>query len=78
MIMAILFHVPFVVILEKKKSILGMNDRFITLLSQLDLMNRIADSEESIVSICSNEIDWENVDKLLIKFQNIGKSFLSL
>jgi hypothetical protein len=78
MIMAILFHIPFVVILEKKKNISGMNDRFITLLSQLDLMNRIADSGDSLVSICSNEIDWENVDKLLIKFQNIGKSFLSL
>lgn len=77
MIMAILFHVPFVVILEKNKNLSGMNDRFITLLNQLNLMDRIADSEDAVIPVFSKEIIWDNVDNLLIKFQKIGKSFLN-
>lgn len=41
MIMALLFHVPFVVDIETNNGI-GMNDRFYILLSRANLLHRIA------------------------------------
>lgn len=77
MIMAILFHVPFVVLLERELGV-GMNDRFTTLLTRLGLIDRIVSSEGKINTILSNEINWKNVDYKMAEYKNIGESFLNL
>ncbi len=75
MIVAILAHVPFVALMEKKKA--GMNDRFYTLLKRINLSERIAYDESSINSIINQHINWEMVDAEIDSFSQIGKSFLS-
>lgn len=78
MIMAILFHVPFVVLLETYGDI-GMNDRFLTLLKRLNLVDRIADNNTlSIKSVFANNINWSSVDDALDNYRRIGEDFLSL
>lgn len=77
MIMAILFHVPFVILLEKKNGV-GMNDRFTTLLSRLNLENRISNNEENdIDKTFSQIIDWNKVDNLVAEYRAIGEDFLN-
>lgn len=76
-IIAILFHRPFVAVLENNND-KGMNDRFITLLNILKLQNRIADSEEKIHCILKEPINWEDVDNNILKYSKIGKDFLTL
>lgn len=77
MIMAILFHIPFVVLLEKELNE-GMNDRFITLLTKLGLIDRIVPTEDMINKILSKEINWEYVDCKMEKYKNVGVSFFDL
>lgn len=77
MIMAILFHIPFVVLLEKGGSV-GMNDRFTTLLMRLELIDRIASTEEMMDVILANKINWDYVDSKMSEYKNIGESFLDL
>lgn len=76
-IIAILFHRPFVTVLENNND-KGMNDRIITLLNILKLQNRIADSEEKINDILKEPINWNDVDNNILKFSKIGKDFLTL
>lgn len=76
MIMAILNHVPFVVILESGNDS-GMNDRFISLLNRLGLSERICNNEK-FDDVMNLQIDWNNVDKNILTFQNSGSKFLSL
>lgn len=76
MIMAILAHVPFVVMLESGYA-QGMNDRFYTLLNKLELEDRIVDfTDNSFDKISSKSIDWKNVDKHIDVFRKEGFSFL--
>lgn len=78
MIMAILFHVPFVVLLETVSNT-GMNDRFFTLLSRLGLEDRIVNnSYDGINNALNIEIEWNLVDEKISEFGQIGKVFLSL
>lgn len=74
MIMAILSHVPFVALLDEKKH--GMNDRFVTLLSRLNLTNRIARNSNEINKILSQTIDWQVTDNLLSNYSQVGELFL--
>ena len=75
MIMAILFHRPFVVLLEKGTGT-GMNDRFLTLLNRIGLIDRIAIDDSMIEPILRATIDWECVDRLMAEYRIIGESFL--
>lgn len=75
MIMAILAHVPFVVLLEKGTEA-GMNDRFSTLLGYLDLENRMLNKVEAIDHIMKMPIDFEKVDKAIENYRTLGVNFL--
>lgn len=78
MIMAILSHVPFVALLETKNGV-GMNDRFNTLLSRLNLLDRILpiDSESAFVlKKLESPMDWEDVDNKLLEYSKVGKDYL--
>lgn len=78
MIMALLFHVPFAVLLENEENV-GMNDRFFTLLSKLNLLDRIAEnSSESINVVLSHDINWTKLDNEVDSFRKEGESFLAL
>lgn len=74
MIMAILNHVPFVVLLETKKT--GMNDRFLTLLSRLGLENRICNILSNYDKILRQPIEWDEVEKRIDEFRKIGVNYL--
>lgn len=77
MIMSILFHVPFVVLLEKG-GLGGMNDRFITLLEVVGLKDRIVYDECDINrDIFSSFIDWNEVEELLTQYRKDGVLFLN-
>lgn len=79
MIIAILSHVPFVALLETT-SASGMNDRFYTLLSRLDLMDRILpiDSDcSTIFAVVNNKIDWSSTDQYVEEFRQVGMDYLN-
>ena len=76
MIMAILFHVPFVVLLETRGAV-GMNDRFYTLLRSLGLENRIVENDAQIIGdVLNNNIDWSFVDNKIVVSREQGIDFL--
>lgn len=60
-IMAILSHVPFVVLVENGETA-GMNDRFQTLLSVLGLSNRILNDSSELSNLYKKTIDWNKID----------------
>ena len=78
MIMSILFHVPFVVILNEG-ALSGMNDRFYSLLDYLELSYRIVNEidNKQIQNVIETDIDWKNVDAKLEEFSKIGKNYLN-
>lgn len=77
MIMSIIFHVPFVVLLESNSGV-GMNDRFTTLLSRLQLLDRVvANNAKEINATFLKEIDWRVIDFLMTDYKRIGDNFLN-
>lgn len=75
-IMALLFHVPFIVQLEASEAS-GMNDRFYTLLSRVGLVSRIVN--ENFDDLYDNiDIDWEYVDSRLEDFRREGEEYLNI
>jgi polysaccharide pyruvyl transferase WcaK-like protein len=76
MIMAILHHVPFVSIMEVNKGS-GMNDRFLTLLSKLELEKQIVNEGDDYASVLNQNIDWAVVDMKIEEFRSYGRNFLS-
>lgn len=77
MLFCIQFHVPFVVILEDGE-LSGMNDRFYTVLSMLDLDFLIMSQYDlsKIKEFVNIKICWDDVDKKLDSFRIIGHEFL--
>lgn len=74
-VFSLIFHIPFTVVLEIKDNI-GMNDRFYTLLSKLDLTNRIvSESEFNADILTSTDFNWEIIDNLLNKYRKKGGNF---
>ena len=73
MIVAILNHIPFAVLADAGH----MNDRFITLLTMLGLMDRLSDSTDKCIQIVCNPIDWVVVDERISDFQKLGRAFLN-
>lgn len=73
MIVAILNHIPFSVLADAAH----MNDRFITLLTRLGLVERLSDSIDKCIQIVCKPIDWFVVDERISDFQKIGRAFLN-
>lgn len=79
MLFCIQYHIPFVVITEKGR-LQGMNDRFNTVLSRLNLQDRIL-SEVNVNNINSSilnvNLNWKEIDMRLASFKKIGYDFLN-
>ena len=74
MVFAILYHVPFTIVLKSVKNE-GMNDRFFTLLGQLGLQDRIM--KESEYNIDNFNHSWEDIDDKMIEIRAGGVVFLA-
>lgn len=74
-VFSILYHRPFLAVLltnEHSKA----NTRFLNLLGQLGLSERIYDSSKPFSIQMDAEIDWKSVDEKIAKLSNEGKEFL--
>ena len=60
---AILFHKPFVVILQKGETAI-QNGRFRSILDIFELSNRIIDNPQNMNDIMNQPIDWVKVDRI--------------
>ena len=74
-LMAVLAHVPFVVLPESGGGS-GMNDRFLTLLERLGCMDRIARAESDIPVILDKPMDFNGLDAAAAEFRREGERFL--
>ncbi len=74
MVFSILYHVPFTIVLKSTKNE-GMNDRFYTLLNNLDLSDRIM--FENSFCVDDSAIDWIKVEKKLDVFRARGLTLLN-
>lgn len=72
--MCLKLHTPFVVVLENG-NMAGMNDRFITLLKELKMTDRIVNSIDDIEKIHS-KIDFKSVDVNMEKYAQSLELFL--
>lgn len=72
MVFAILFNVPFMVILVEAS---GMNDRIYTLLNKLGLESRIYDKKSNCIP--TDDIDWKMVNEKLSLYRKVGCDFIS-
>lgn len=76
-VMCLMFHRQFLIVTEKDGNV-GMNDRVYTLLSPLDLDDRIlcrTNLNSSSLSVI-NEVNWVSIDNQLSHFSQIGKEYL--
>ena len=78
MVFALIFHVPFIVLPAKRKGS-GMNDRFNTLLSHLNLEHRMITEFEvdKLDKLIQEEIDWHKIDQLLAKYKSTTDIFFN-
>ncbi len=74
MVFAILYHVPFTIILKSTKNE-GMNDRFYTLLGRLGLQDRIM--SESDYGVYHKLINWKDVDVRIQTIRQEGIDYLN-
>lgn len=74
MVFSLIFHVPFVITLTRG---VGMNDRFYSLLSKLNLQNRIVygDKTDNLQVLLEEEIDWQYIDTKLSKERDKTANF---
>ena len=72
MIVALLNHVPFVVIADAK----NMNDRFHTLLSKIGLLDRVVEDGKEYETIINEPMDWNTIDYKLSVFSARGRDFI--
>lgn len=75
MIIAMLAHVPFVVLLELG-NVSGMNDRFFTLLERLNIKDRVAKTVDEAKELLKRPIDFELLDKAIINYKNVGVNYI--
>lgn len=77
MVMCVKLHKPFIVVTNEVGNI-GMNDRFFTLLTLLDLDHRLVDKEHlfEIKDIMTEQINWSAVDFIIEQQKEIGLNFL--
>lgn len=73
--MAIILHTPFVVLLKNNGE--GMDNRLLGLLGRLNLNNRLYDGTSNTIStIASNSINWDNVENKLHEELKLSLAFL--
>lgn len=72
MIVALLNHIPFVILTDDS----NMNDRFYTLLSVLNLEDRMVNSLQDYSCILTRKIVWADVDARLSDYRKLGYDFL--
>lgn len=74
--LALIFNTPFIVVPVEG---FDMNDRVKTILDVVHLENRIVSSPEGNIlrSLCSEKIDWTQVNQLMAEYSRTGKDFLS-
>lgn len=72
---ALIFNTPFIVVPVEG---FDMNDRIKTILDVVHLEKRFISSVEADVlrSLCSETIDWEQVNQLMEQYSRLGKEFL--
>ena len=75
MIFAILLHKPFFIILRPESQFAG-NDRVTTILSELNLSQRIVTPDMDVQRLMDKPIDWETVDKKLQTLRKHSIAFL--
>lgn len=75
MIFAILLHKPFFVGMRPESMFAG-NDRIVTVLSELGLLDRIVTSETNLHEVFQTSIDWDTVDRKLETLRVASLSFL--
>lgn len=73
-VFALLFHANFIFI--PLSDIPGSNDRLISLLKPLGLLNRIWDKKCDLKSIINSKIDWENIDGIIAKDRQLSRTWL--
>lgn len=69
---AINFNVPFVVIGNKQRGL----SRIMSLLDKFSLENRLLQNISTLENIISNQIEWDNVNKLLREYRRNSMSYL--
>lgn len=74
-VFCLLYHIPFSVVL-KNTGLVGMNDRFYTILKRCQLLERITSDSGDVAEIINKEINWSIVDEALLKYRKIGMDFL--
>lgn len=73
--MAIILHTPFVVLLKYNGT--GMDNRLLGLLGRLNLLDRISDGDvNSVATVASRPIDWEQVEVELRAGLRVSLNFL--
>ena len=72
MVFSIIFNVPFAVYVNKKRG----SSRFVSLLKQVGLKNRIIESEKEYDQIKNDEINWKEVNEKLNNLRNSSIDFL--
>lgn len=75
-VFAILYKVPFTVVLPTIENI-GMNDRFYTLLSPLNLGDRIVSEKDLSMEKLNGFFNWDEIHRNLEKIRFIGNDFLN-
>lgn len=74
-VFAIIMRKPFVVVLQKGEMSIA-NCRFLSMLSRLDLEDRIWSGEGKISEVASRQIDWDAVEGKLNDFRTHSEIFL--
>ena len=72
-VFSIIFHKPFIVLLNKHRGF----SRIKSLLRIFKLENRIVFNSSDILNIDYNGFDWDEIDKIMKKWQDKSLSFLS-
>lgn len=74
--LALIFNTPFIVVPVEG---FDMNDRIKTILDVVHLENRIVSDTDADVlrSLCSEKIDWDQVNRSMAQYSRTGKDFLS-
>lgn len=75
MVFCLLYHIPFSIVL-KQIDLIGMNDRFYTILSMCQLTERITTDKGDAALAINSLIDWSVVDNVLADYRNSGLHFL--
>ncbi|MCI6266290.1 MAG: polysaccharide pyruvyl transferase family protein, partial [Erysipelotrichaceae bacterium] len=73
-VFALLFHSNFIFV--PLTNVSGSNDRLVSLLEPLGLLNRIWDKNRDLKSIIYEKIDWEKVDKKIETYRQSSREWL--